>query len=245
MVRGHKPHEKLGDLMGAVTDYGTRTAEHSSVNAEEISEMSGSGKASRWNLSAGLATLVSVVALLFSGFSFYETVLKQANLRVYAPPVVYMYREHFRDIFAIPITLSNDGAQRGTVLSVDLEVKNLLTNKVTTFQGLSFGDNIKGDRRMFHPITVAGRNSFSDVVLFHAHETGSFVETTGGVKLPLQMTLKINPETSGGLFGVKAPKPLTFNMTAQYIASLPDMERGTATKLYDERWQKSKVKSGK
>ena len=64
----------------------------------------------------GVAIVTSSVALLFSGYSFYETVLKQPELRVYRPPMIYMYRQQFRDVFAIPITLSNDGARRGTVL---------------------------------------------------------------------------------------------------------------------------------
>ena len=63
--------------------------------------------------SAARATLVSTVALLFSGDSLYEPVLKETSLRVYPPPLVTMYRAGFHDVFAVPITISNDGAQRG------------------------------------------------------------------------------------------------------------------------------------
>ena len=147
---------------------------------------------------------------MFSGFSFYETVLKQAKLRFYEPPLIYMYREGFRDVFAIPLTISNDGAQRGTILSFDLKIENLKTNEVKTFQNLHFGASPKGDKRLFTPITVPGRSSFSDVVLFHAFKTGSFVKTTGGIELPLRFKLKMNIDSTGEWFAATSPPPAVF-----------------------------------
>ena len=194
--------------------------------------------------SAGLATLVSVIALAFSGFSFYETVLKQANLRVYQPPLIHMYREGYRDVLAIPVTISNDGAQRGTVLSFDLTVTNLDTNESKSFQNLHFGASPKGETRLFNPITIPGRSSFSDVVLFHALETGAFVETTGGVRLPLRLTLKMNLDDTGEWYGPTAPEPIVFDMTANYVAGFREMESGRPTRLHDERWQKSNARKG-
>lgn len=238
MFKGRQQQAKLGELMEAVTEYGTRTAEQASLEYGGDGDMAPPDKRRSFNLSAGLATLVSVVALLFSGFSFYETVLKQANLRIYSPPLIHMYREGYRDVLAIPVTISNDGAQRGTILSFDLTVKHRETNKVVQFQSLNFGDSPKGNKRLFNAITIPGRSSYSDVILFYALETGAFMETTGGVKLPLRLTLKANMDQGS------APEPVTFDMTANYIAGFPDMERGTPTRLYDERWQNSNVKSG-
>ena len=71
---------------------------------------------------AGVAIVTSCVALVVSGYSLYATVLKRPVLGIYQPPLIYMYRQGSHDVFAIPITVSNDGAQRGTVLSFDLEV---------------------------------------------------------------------------------------------------------------------------
>ncbi|MGI9406122.1 MAG: hypothetical protein ACR2O4_07110, partial [Hyphomicrobiaceae bacterium] len=191
----------------------------------------------------GLATLASIVALLFSGFSFYETVLKQAKLRFYNPPLIYMYRQGYRDVFAIPITISNDGAQRGTILSFDLEMTHLKTSESKAFQNLHFGASPKDEKRLFTPITVPGRSSFSDVVLFHALETGSFVETTGGVELPVRVTLKMNIDTSGEWLAPKPPAPVTFDMTAAYIAGMRDMESGRPTQLHDARWTTARKKN--
>jgi hypothetical protein len=39
---------------------------------------------------------------------------------------------------------------------------------------------------------------FTGVVMFHALKTGSFVETTGGVELPLTFRLKLNADKHSG-----------------------------------------------
>lgn len=194
--------------------------------------------------SPGLATIVSVIALALSAYSFYETVLKQAKLRVYHPPLIHMFREGYRDVLAIPMTVSNDGARRGTVLSFDLKVTNLDTNESKSFQNLHFGASPTGQTRLFNPITISGRSSFSDVVLFHALENGAFVETTGGVRLPLRLTLKMNLDGTGDRYGPKSPEPIVFDMTATYVAEFREMQSGKATRFHDERWQNSKAKSG-
>jgi hypothetical protein len=245
MVRtSRSTNQHLETLMGDVSEYGAR-------NAENITGLGDAGhdppKSSRMaGIGAGLATLVSIIALLFSGFSFYETVLKQASLRFYQPPLMYLYRENFRDVFAIPVTISNDGAQRGTILSFDLTIEHRTTGAKMQFQNLHFGASPKGtDKRLFVPITVAGRSSFSDVVLFHALDTGSFVETTGGVELPLRLTLKMNVDKSsewGPWFAQKPPPPVTFDMTASYIAGMRDMESGRPTQLHDMRWSNARRK---
>ena len=105
---GHQPAEELQDLMGSVTDYADTT--------QETQSSSGNPAQGESKMTARLTTLVSIVALLFSGYSFYETVLKEASLRLYQPPLIHMFRQGFRDVLAIPITISNDGARRGTVL---------------------------------------------------------------------------------------------------------------------------------
>lgn len=186
---------------------------------------------------AAVAILTSVVALGFSGYSFYETVMKQPELRIYPSPLVYMYRVAFRDVFAVPITLSNDGARRGTVLSFDLEVTHRETGKTMTFQNQKFGESPGAGARVFTPMTVAGRSSATDIVLFYATETGSFVERqTGNVKLPLRFALKMNIDASGDWITPRQPAPVVFEMTASYVQSHAFMERGTPTVLQDARW---------
>lgn len=237
---GRQSSREFEALMSDMNDYATTAAEDLGRGSRQ--------EASRWSpifdLGSGLATLASIIALVFSGYSFYETVLKQAELRVYVPPLIYMYRQDFRDVFAIPLTISNDGAQRGTVLSFDLEVTHRETGKTQRFQNLYFGSSPKGDMQLFTPVTVSGGTASSNVVLFHALETGSFVETTGGVKLPLRLKLKMNIDSSGDWFAPRQPAPVTFDMTASYIAGLRDMEAGRPTQLHDERWTAGRTKTG-
>jgi hypothetical protein len=194
------------------------------------------GKSFLSQAQSGVALLSAIIALAFSAYSLYETVIKQAELRVYPPPLIYLYREDFRDVFAIPITISNDGQQRGTVLSFDLEVTHLETQKKMKFENLHFGQSPKTPTRLFTPVTVAGRSSFTDVVLFHALATGSFVETTGSVKLPLRFTLKLNMDPTSGWFATKQAPATVFDMTANYIQSHNQMEAGQPTRLHDLRW---------
>src|SRR6185295_12474620 len=189
------------------------------------------GRAGAWS-----AFLSSVTALIFSVYSLYETVIKQADLHIYQPPLIYMYRENFRDVFAIPITLSNVGTQHGTVLSFDLEVTHPETHKRMKFQSLHFGESPKRNTRLFTPITVAGRSSYTDVILFYALSPGSFVEATGGVKLPLRFKLTLNADTTGGWLAAKEPAAVVFDMTADYIQSHNQMEAGAPTHFHDLRW---------
>jgi hypothetical protein len=194
------------------------------------------GKTLRGRAGAWSALLSSVTALVFSVYSLYETVIKQADLRIYQPPLIYMYRENFRDVLAIPITLSNVGTQHGTVLSFDLEVTQPGTLKRTKFQSLHFGESPKRNTRLFTPITVAGRSSYTDVILFYALSRGSFVEVTGGVKLPLRFQLTLNVDATSGWFPSKAPAAIVFDMTADYIQSHNQMEAGEPTQFHDLRW---------
>jgi hypothetical protein len=193
-------------------------------------------KSLRGRAGAFSALLSSVTALIFSIYSLYETVIKQADLQIYQPPLIYMYRENFRDVFAIPITLSNVGTQHGTVLSFDLEVTHPETLKGMKFQSLHFGESPKRNTRLFTPITVAGRSSFAEVVLFHALSRGSFVETTGDVKLPLRFKLTLNADATGGWFATKEPAPVVFEMTADYIQTHNKMDAGEPTRFHDLRW---------
>jgi hypothetical protein len=104
------------------------------------------------------------------------------------------------------------------------------------FQSLHFGESPKRNTRLFTPITVAGRSSFTDVVLFYALSRGSFVETTGSVKLPLRFKLTLNADGAGGWLGTKEPAPVVFDVMADSIQSHNKMEAGEPTHFHDLRW---------
>src|SRR5262245_2493325 len=84
-----------------------------------------------------ITAIGTVVALVFSGFSLWETSLKQADLTPYVTGVLAYERDQTADagtlpsggfeVLAVPITIANRGAREGVVLAMQLEAKNLAT----------------------------------------------------------------------------------------------------------------------
>jgi hypothetical protein len=96
-----------------------------------------------------LATLLSAVALGFSGFTYYDSSLKTADLTVYVPPMIHYGRDGEADVFNIPITIANEGARTGTVLTMELD-ENLKPNaekKTAKFHSAFLGDYPATTRR--------------------------------------------------------------------------------------------------
>ncbi|MGI9422677.1 MAG: hypothetical protein ACR2PA_05755 [Hyphomicrobiaceae bacterium] len=116
------------------------------------------------------ATIISAFALVFSGFSFYESVLKAPRLSIYVPPQI-AYTDPDRpdspfEVFVLPLTLANDGARTGTVLSVELTVANPRTGNSKQFYASHFGPWGTNPVKPFTPISLSGRDSFSSAIQF-------------------------------------------------------------------------------
>jgi hypothetical protein len=97
-----------------------------------------------------LANVPSALAFLFSGLSFYTSALQQADLEVYVPPVLQYGRDGGGggdvDVFAVPITIANGGANTGTVLAMELVVENLKAAaepKSKTFYSAFIGEHLR------------------------------------------------------------------------------------------------------
>ncbi len=103
-------------------------------------------------------------------------VAQRADLRVSVPPIIRYaspYQNSIFEVFEIPMTIVNDGAQTGTVLSLDLEVTGVETGKSKLFYSAGLGPwslaKVKGEGLApFTPISLTGRASQSDTVLFYA-----------------------------------------------------------------------------
>ena len=93
--------------------------------------------------SGGLgATLLSAVAVIFSGYSLWDTALKSADLRVYVPRVIYYaapYTNTNFEMIQVPVTITNEGAQTGTVLHLDLAVTDPRTKQTKHFYAAETG----------------------------------------------------------------------------------------------------------
>lgn len=122
-----------------------------------------------------IAAVVSAVALVFSAYSLWDTSLKQADVAVFVPPVIQFsapYQNSNFEMVSIPITLTNDGARTGTVLSMELAVTDPRSNATKLFYAADLGIWSMERARSrsftpFAPISLAGRSSRTENVLFY------------------------------------------------------------------------------
>lgn len=148
-----------------------------------------------------LATIISVFALLFSGYSFYETVLRQSDIRLFVPPVIkYSHPSQGNfEVFNIPITLANYGARSGTILSMDLAVTNIKTGKSKRYYSAAFGlwrQAFNSTPSSFAPLSVAGKDSYSKDLLFYTRfgeEIRRIIDQEGG-----SYRFELRPTTASG-----------------------------------------------
>ena len=60
------------------------------------------------------AEVFSGVAVALSGYSLWQTSLKQADLQVFVPPLIRYaspYQNSIFEVFEVPLTVINEGAQ--------------------------------------------------------------------------------------------------------------------------------------
>ena len=122
-----------------------------------------------------ITTAFSAVALLFSAYSLWETRLKQSDLQVFVPWVIEYsspYQNSNFEAIIIPITISNEGARTGTVLSLELDVTDPMTNQTKRFYAANFGRwtmerTRSGAYQPFAPIALPGYSSRTETVQFY------------------------------------------------------------------------------
>jgi hypothetical protein len=62
-----------------------------------------------------LSAVISVLALVFSGYSLRDSSLKAPDLKVFVPPVIQFsapYNNSSFEVIEVPVTLLNDGGRR-------------------------------------------------------------------------------------------------------------------------------------
>jgi hypothetical protein len=139
-----------------------------------------------------VSEIIAGVALLVSGYNLWQTKLKRANLKIFVPPVIQYsspYQNSNFEVFAIPVTLVNDGAQTGTVLSIELTVTDPRTGSVKRFYSADFGrwtmeKTRTGAYQPFAPVSLAGHARQTETVLFY---------TRGEEEKPQQMVYEKGP----------------------------------------------------
>jgi len=154
--------------------------------------------------------LVSALALIFSGVSLYETVLKQAHLHVFVPDAIAYTRDPDGsfEVFAIPLTVSNSGARDGIVTSLKLEVRNSATSTTQTLEASYFAgseyfstkedvaSNVRRSKTPFAPLSVTGRGSVTSNVLFYGRQFQEQRIVAGQGRYELLLTAETRPTTA-------------------------------------------------
>jgi hypothetical protein len=195
-----------------------------------------------------IAAIVSGSALLLSGYSLWDTSLRQADVAVYVPPVIQFaapYQNSNLEIISIPITLVNDGARTGTVLSMELAVTDPRKNATKLFYAADLGNWSMERARSraftpFAPISLAGRTSRTENVLFYTRgdeqKPNEILRDLG----PYDMTLSLEVAEQQGsgvldrLFAAK-PQPLRFVRELRFYDAR-SFQNGTIP-LYARDWR--------
>ncbi len=197
-----------------------------------------------------LATLVSAFAFAFSGVSLYETVIKQPRLTIYVPPVLQYGHDSGGDVevFAIPITVNNDGARSGTVLSMELEVENLAAKgeevKSKKYYSAFLGEHAKNadaPNKSFAPLSVAGRASASETIRFYpqGNPLPHVIQDAGTFRFTLRLATAAAPNGSpiDWLFKHGDPAPVTFTRTLPWYSQQQLGFRRTSIAMHAEDWK--------
>lgn len=192
------------------------------------------------------ATVLSAVALVFSGFSYYDTNMKTADLTVYVPPMIHYGRDGEADVFNIPITISNEGARTGTVLTMELDVENLspkAERKTAKFHSAFLGEYPHGDTATGHsfaPLSIPGHGTFTETVRFYPMAIGTpyVVDDKGDYRLKLKL-LTARPRDPDFIeqHWLREPKPLTFDVTLPGLAPQYLSEQHGTQAMFSKTWQ--------
>jgi hypothetical protein len=117
------------------------------------------------------AVLISFVALVFSGISLYETILKQPRPVLHVGGIMHYARDPVSgaDVFAVPVTLANQGARDAVVTTLDLRIVDTKAAApvVASFASAYVGSNPAKENQPFTPLAIPGRNSYAGVILFY------------------------------------------------------------------------------
>lgn len=172
------------------------------------------------------AEIFSGVAVAVSGYSLWQTSLKHADLQVFVPPLIRYaspYQNSIFEVFEIPLTVINEGAQTGTVLSMDLEVTNPQNGGSKHFYSAGLGPwslaKAQGEGLVpFTPLSLAGRTSQSTTVLFYARNDAKIRQIIEG---PGVYQFGMSPLTARrngfSVFGGSKASHLEFEMNLPYL----------------------------
>ncbi len=191
-----------------------------------------------------VATIVSLCAFVFSGFSLYESTLKQPQLETFVPPVIHYGRDGggSTEVFAVPITITNEGARTATVLSMELDVTDS-AGTTKRYYSAYLGEHPRDSsvvNRAFAPATVVGREVFSETVRFYpmGNPLPALVSDSGAYKFKL--TLRTARPSDPDLLDQylrKEPQPVSFELTLPWFSEQQLNFRRATIAMHQKDWQ--------
>lgn len=183
------------------------------------------------------AEIFSGVAVAVSGYNLWQTTLRQPLLRTFVPPVMRYaspYQNSIFEVFEVPLTIVNEGARTGTILSLNLKVtspKGVSKQFYSAGLGSWSMGKVRGEGLApFTPISLPGRTSHSEVILFYAREDSSvlqIVEDAGRYKFALSALTADKQES----------QPLDFEMKLPYMDHRAFSTGGGTLPLHHPQWQ--------
>jgi hypothetical protein len=196
-----------------------------------------------------LSDIAAAIAVVFSAYSLWQSSLSPAALDVFVPPVISYaspYQNSNFEAFAIPVTITNEGARTGTVLSMTLVVTDPARNVSKHFYSANFGkwtlDKFRaGEFQPFAPISIPGSSSATNTVQFYARSDETvmqIVEKAGQFQFAIMLDAPASQDV--GIFGrllSKAPQPLTFEMLLPGLNQRAFTSGAGTVELHQREWQ--------
>ena len=113
------------------------------------------------------ATFISLLALILSAVSIYQTTLKQPMPTLYMSGTMRFGHDGQRnEVFAVPMTIVNHGPRDAVITRVTLAVMKAGAPNPAVFTSTHFGDEPKQSGALFTPISIAGHGAFSGSIVF-------------------------------------------------------------------------------
>jgi hypothetical protein len=181
-------------------------ADHKRANQDNVSVDEPIATAISMSSGTVATAMVSLLALLMSAVSLYQTVLKQPNLHLFVPDTISYTRDPQGsfEVLVVPVTISNSGARDGVVSSMVLNIRNEETGRQRKFHATYIADQgyfstkedfragISRPKMAFAPITVAGRSGHSSTILFYPreHSEDAVVSAAGRFTINLAAAMK-------------------------------------------------------
>ncbi len=187
-----------------------------------------SATAPRAGLAPWLTSAGSAVALLASGISLWETVLKQPSLKVHVGESMFYTRDPWgsAEVFVVPVTIVNSGAQDGAVIGLRLRLKNIESGHDDAFDAtytadaswFAGSDNVtnrtKRPKAPFSALPIAGRSAWSGTVLFYAADAADKRVATPRSQLTGELTVAVaRPDGWLDRLAGGVPAPIAIAMT--------------------------------